>query len=196
MSKKLVIIGGVGVLVIGLLVFLLGFFNFSKDSKSDSADLSIIPTINQKKPENTQTFYEMEIPVPENWRYETETFNGGGIITLFPKSNPEGSRVPSFRITRWGSERLQDLSAKQNQFRNSGLEVRARTFNSERVFEFYGVDPVLANDSGREVRVRQNIIVYEFEDSVYLIQYKYNSDEDVLSNEMIFNSLLESIQFN
>jgi len=196
MSKKLVIIGGAGVVVIGLVLFLFGFFNSSKDLKSNSADLSIIPTINQKKPENIQSFYEMEIPVPENWNYTVSSFRNGGVFHMNPKINPQGVNVPSFTITRWGIDRLSDVNIKQNQYANNGFEIRNNTLNESRVLEFYGVDPVKLQYNGKDYEIRQNIIFYTFADSVYLIQYKYQKDEDVSFHERNFNAILESIKFN
>lgn len=196
MSKKAVIFGLVMFFVIVVGVLLFGFFNSSNNSQPTNIDSSIIPTIHSDNSENRQTFYEMEISVPENWSYEKAAFPGGESFVMRPKSNPSDSYFPSIIIERRPVSGKAELENRIGLFLNSGMKRTTRQINGETVEGAIGVNPLKTEINGTVSPYYDALFLYPHGDSVYFIEYKYEGDMQSPDLERVFDMIISSIKFN
>lgn len=194
-NKKILIFAAITALVIGLFVFAIIFFN-NPPGKRPGLESSIIPTINQKNPKTTQTFYDMDIVVPENWSFERDSFPGGESFVIRPKSNPPGSYFPSIIIQRYPKEEYENLQRRVASYFNSGLALFNVSINGEEVKGVQGKNPFKVTINGEETSFFSTIFVYQVSDSAYYFESKYAGEERNTELEKIFNTIISSFKFN
>lgn len=196
MPRRLIVIGIIIFIIAILAVFLFGFFKESNNSGFSAMDSSVIPTINTSNPENTQTFYGMDISVPENWGYETASFPGGESFVMRPKSNPPDSYFPSIIIQRYPKEEYENLQKRVVSYANSGMDTINATINGATVKGVQGKNPFKVEISDKLSDFFSTVFVYQFAGSAYYFEYKYAGAGKNTQLEGISNSIISSIKFN
>ncbi len=196
MSKKALIFGGAGIMLIGLVVFLFSFFNSSKNLQSETleVDRNIFPTINEEDPQSLKTFYDFSFFLPENWRLEEANFLGGESIVIRPVSNSRNDYFPSFIIMRYSPNEFPKLVSKVSSLKSHGMKSYSVKAGGFKLSGVQGVNPITTNIGGEEKNYYDKILLFKNNNASYYIEYKYLWNEKNPKYESVFDAILSSLK--